>query len=104
MRENMAKAKRDEPYTKPDDFSVSLIEKLYAWHGGQSSPVYSVASMDGDVPVSVVEDASSELSRVLTKIKLKGSGYKRSDIRELEGVIGDLDWIASARAKGHEPV
>ncbi len=64
------------------------------WHGGQGSYVYSLAStaMNDYVSPSMIDAAVNELERDLSKIK------KKSDRKELENLIGELDM----RARGSE--
>lgn len=57
-----------------------LAYKLLEWHGGQSSPLYSVGSSwvaDADVPIENIEKAIQEL-----KDNIKGQGAYPQDVKQ----------------------
>lgn len=66
----------------------SVLEALYAWHGGQSSAVYSLASTGQNnlVSLSMISAAVWELKR--DKAKAKGK-----DKKNLGALIGELEMI-----------
>jgi hypothetical protein len=71
------------------------IEPLSYWHGGQNSMVYSLMStgMEGYVSQGMIQAAIDELEYDLRKAKKRPGGLSKSDIRELETLISDLQMI-----------
>lgn len=67
-----------------------VVQHLFEWHGGQSTPTYSLAStgMNNLVSPKMIEDAIGELERTARTLR----GKLKKDINAL---IGDLDAVVS---------
>lgn len=74
----------DHPQAEPGE---TVVGTLHAWHGGQNSAVYSLASTgDHDyVSASMVERAVNELERDLRKASTK------QDVSDLVRTLGELN-------------
>ena len=78
-------------------YDDELLETLYSWHGGQTDPIYAVASSLGagrpeNLTKSIVNDAIYNLKLTLKQIKGKHyKGYSRADIVNLKYIITTLE-------------
>jgi hypothetical protein len=70
------------------DDGPKVIDTLYAWHGGQFTGVYSLASTGDHDYVS-----ASMIDRALTELRADVKKAKGKDKKELKEVIGELQMV-----------
>jgi hypothetical protein len=72
-----------------------LVTELFNWHGGQFSPLYSLASTGQGhlVSLSMIDGGLRELELDIADLKKKKDKNSKKLLKECKDVLGNLDLV-----------